>query len=384
MKIAYLLPNIEVGGTERQVLALARLLDRSRFTPSLVTTAGGGALHAEFSAFMPVTVFGDPARANRVRTGLWAHATTIRRLAGIFRAERPDILHAWLPSSNVLGPIAARLAGVPRVIVSKRSLSDYKSSFPLLRRVEPLGNRLADAILVNSDAVRRDVEKTERCWEGKFRKVYNGVAVPEPWTSEEVRRFRAREGIDQGSPVVLSVANFFPYKGHMDLVEAAFRTAALAPEAVFLLAGRDAGAMEQCRIRARELGVERRVRFLGGRSDVADLLRASDLFVHSSHQEGFPNAVLEAMAAGKAVVAADVGGVPEAVAHGETGLLVPPRNPAAMAAALVVLLRDPARARRMGEAGRRRVVERHSLERMAAEIEGLYEALCDGVRPAQV
>ncbi len=378
MKIAYLLPNIETGGTERQVLALARLLDRSRFTPSLVTTAGGGALHAQFSALMPVTVFGDPARANRARASAWGHAMTVRRLAAIYRAERPDILHAYLPSSNVLGPIAARLSGVPRVIVSKRSLSDYKDKFPLLRRVEPVGNRLADVILVNSDAVRRDVEKTERFWEGKFRKVYNGVDVPEPWCPEEADRFRRREGIAPGSLVVLAVANFFAYKGHLDLVEAAMRMAALVPEAVFLLAGHDAGNMERCRIRARELGVERRVRFLGGRPDVADLLRACDVFVHPSHQEGFSNAVLEAMAAGRAVVATDVGGVPEAVAHGETGLLVPPRSPAALAAALVVLLRDPARARRMGEAGRRRVLERHATGRMVAEIEGLYETLRDG------
>jgi len=381
LKITYLLPNIETGGTERQVLALARLLDRRRYSPSLVTTAGGGALHAEFSGLMPVTVFGDPVRANRTRTSLWAHAATVRRLAGIFRAERPDILHAFLPSSNVLGPVAARLAGVRRVIVSKRSLAGYKNRFPLLRRMEPLGNRLADVILVNSDAVGREVERTERFWEGKVRKIYNGVAVPDPWTPEEAGRFRVREGIAPGSRVVLCVANFFPYKGHVDLVEAARRVVAVAPEAVFLLVGRDAGAMEECRARVREIGIDGRVRFLGGRSDVADLLRASDLFVHPSHQEGFPNAVLEAMAAGRAVVATDVGGTPEAVENGETGVLVPARDPAALAGALVALLSDPGRARRMGEAGRRRVLERHAIGRMVAEYEGLYESLSGGERP---
>ncbi len=378
MKITYLLPNIESGGTERQVLALARLLDRARFSPSLITTAGGGVLYGEFSELMPVTVIGDPKRAKQARTSLWGHATTVRRLAGIFRRERPDILHAYLPSSNVLGPIAARLAGVRRVIVSKRSLSAYKSRFPLLRRVEPLGNRLADVILVNSDAVRREVERTERFWDGKFRKIYNGVALPPPWTPTEAERFRIREGIAPGARVVLSVANFFPYKGHLDLVEAARRVVVVAPETIFLLAGRDAGTMERCRARVRESGIERRVRFLGERPDVADLLRASDLFVHPSHEEGFPNAILEAMAAGRAVVSTDVGGVPEAVADGESGILVPAHNPATLAGALVSLLRDPERARRMGEAGRRRVLERHAFERMVGEIEGLYESLCGG------
>jgi glycosyltransferase involved in cell wall biosynthesis len=378
MKIAYLLPNLESGGTERQVLALARLLDRARFSPSLVTTAGGGVLYREFAEIMPVTVFGDPERANQARTSLWGHAMTIRRLAGIFRRERPDIVHASLPASNVLGPIAARLAGVRRVIVSKRSLSDYKSGFPLLRRVEPLGNRLADVILVNADAVRRDVERTERFWEGKFRKIYNGVAVPRRRTAEEREGFRIREGIAPGERVVLSVANFFPYKGHLDLIEAARRVLAAVPEAFFLLAGRDAGAMEQCRERVRECGIGRRVRFLGPRFDVADLLHASDVFVHPSHQEGFPNAVLEAMAAAKAVVATGVGGVPEAVADGETGILVPAHDPAALADALVSLLGDTERARRMGEAGLRQVLERHAIERMVRETEGLYESLRSG------
>ncbi len=384
MKIVYLLPNIEPGGTERQVVALARRLDRRRFAPSLVTTAGGGALYAEFREFMPVAVLaGDPAHANPTRTRPWAQAAMIGRLAGIFRAERPDIVHAFLPAANVLGPIAARLAGVRRVIVGKRSLAHYKRRHPLLRGLESLGNGLADAIVVNSDAVARDVERTERFWEGKIRKIYNGVAVPAPGAPGDTARFRAREGIAPDAAVVLCVANFFAYKGHADLVEAARRAADAVPRALFLLAGRDAGAMESCRARVRDLGLDGRVRFLGQRADVEDLLLASDLFVLPSHQEGFPNAVLEAMAAGKAVVATAVGGTPEAVADGESGILVPSRDPGALAAALVALLRDPARAREMGEAGRRRILERHAMERMVAAYETLYESLCGGEVPRQ-
>ncbi len=382
MKIAYLVPNIEAGGTERQLLALARRLDRRRYASSLLTTAGGGALHATFRELLPVTVLGgDPAHANPTRTRPWAHAAVVRRLAGIFRAERPDIVHAFLPAANVLGPVAARLAGVRRVVVGKRSLACYKSRHPLLRGLESLGNRLADVILVNSDAVARDVERTERFWEGKIRKIYNGVEVPAPGTPEDAARVRAREGIAPGAAVVLCVSNFFAYKGHADLVEAARRVADAAPDAIFLLAGRDAGAMDACRARVRDAGLDGRVRFLGGRADVADLLRASDLFVHPSHEEGFPNAVLEAMAAEKAVVATRVGGTPEAVADGETGILVPAHDPAALAAALVALLRDPARARGMGEAGRRRVLDRYAVERMVAAYETLYESLCGGEPP---
>lgn len=341
-----------------------------------MTTAGGGALYAEFRAAAPVTILGGtPEKSRRFRPGPATHLRAVRALAGILGKEPPEILHAYLPAANVIGPVAARLAGVRGIVVSKRGLANYKAAYPLIRRVEWLGNRLADVILVNSDAVRRDVERTERRWEGKFRKIYNGVDPIAAWTREQAGRFRLREGIAPDAPVILSVSNFYPYKGHADLVAAASRVVASCPGAVFLLAGRDAGTLEECRARVLEGGLARNFRFLGGRTDVADCIRASDLFVHPSHEEGFSNAILEAMAGGRAVVACDVGGNPEAVRDGDTGLLVPPRKPAALADAMLRLLNDPAMRRAFGEAGRRRAAEQFSMERMVEEMERLYDTL---------
>jgi glycosyltransferase involved in cell wall biosynthesis len=326
---------------------------------------------------MPVTVYGDPERGKRFRSSLPEHLGTILFLVKTFRQVRPDILHSFLPAANVLGPIAAKLSGIRRVIISKRGLANYKTHFTLLPRVEPLGNRLSNRILVNSDAVRRDVERTERNWGGKFRKIYNGVEPIAERTEEERQAFRAREGIPTGAAVILCVSNFYPYKGHLDLIEAAGRVSPRVPEAVFLLVGRDAGTLEECRRLARELVPEHAIRFLGGRADVPDLIRASDLFVHPSHEEGFSNAILEAMAGGKPVVAYDVGGNPEAVRDGETGILMPLRRPEELADAMVRLLRDPELRNNMGEKGRERATELFSLERMVREMEGLYESLME-------
>jgi len=376
-RITYLLPNLESGGTERQLLTLGRRLDRARFSPSLVTTAGGGSLYRDFAGVMPVTVHGDPERGKRFRSSALEHLGTIRFLVKTFRESRPDILHSSLPAANVLGPIAAKLTGVRRVIVGKRALANYKALFLLPRLVEPLGNLLSDVILVNSDAVRRDVERTERNWRGKFRKIYNGVASIDGWTEEERQAFRTREGIPAGAAVILCVSNFYPYKGHADLVEAAARVAAAVPEALFLLVGRDAGTLEECRRQARERAPEHVIRFPGGRSDVPDLIRASDLFVHPSREEGFSNAVLEAMAGGIPVVAYDVGGNPEAVRDGESGLLAPPGRPVALADAMIRLLRNPALRRTMGEKGRERATTCFSVERMVREVETLYDSLME-------
>jgi glycosyltransferase involved in cell wall biosynthesis len=308
------------------------------------------------------------------------HLRTIGVVARLLRRSPPDILHAYLPAANVIGPVAARLSSVPRVIVSKRALAEYKAHYPLLRRVEPLGNRLADVILVNSDAVRRDVERTERHWEGKFRKIYNGVAPIEPWAPDEAMAFRRREGIPDDTLVALCVSNFYPYKGHEELVEAVAKVVPVYPNVIFLMVGRDSGTMEATKARVRERGIERSVRFVGSRTDVPDLLRASDLFVHPSREEGFSNAILEAMAAGLPVVACDVGGNPEAIVDRETGRLVPPRNAWAFASAVAELLADPEKRKAMGEAGRHRATERFSLDRMVGEMESLYEALAGGGR----
>lgn len=377
IRVAFLLPNIEAGGTERHILALARSLDRSRYSPSLATTAGGGSLFREFSEILPVTVMGDPDAHRRIRVGPLVQIKTIRALARIYRAERPDIVHACLPAACVIGPVAARLAGVPKVIVSRRSLGNYKAGHPLLRWTEPAGYRLADAVLVNSEAVRRDVEKTEWFWKGKIRLVYNGIDTTPPKPSAIAGPAPEVSG-PEGGPVVVYVANLFPYKGHLDLVEAARAVVDGFPSARFLLVGRDAGAMDAVRARIDALRLSQNVLLAGLRPDAAGIAAAATFVVHPSHEEGFSNTILEAMAAGKAVVATSVGGNPEAVADGETGILVPPRDPSSLAAAILSLLRDPARARAMGAAGRRRVVERFSLERMIREIESLYESLLPG------
>jgi glycosyltransferase involved in cell wall biosynthesis len=150
---------------------------------------------------------------------------------------------------------------------------------------------------------------------------------------------------------------------------------ATRPEVLFLLVGRDSGTMERTRERVRQLGLEGHVRFLGNRADVPDLVRASDLFVHPSHEEGFSNAILEAMAGGLPVVACEVGGNPEVVRDDVTGLLVPPRDPERLAAAMRGLLDDGEKRRRMGVEGRRRASEEFPLDRMVKEMEALYESV---------
>lgn len=377
VRIAYVIPSIESGGTERHLLDLVRLLDPSRHRAVVLTTAGGGSLWEEFRDVVPVKVHGDPRRTLAKRSSLPRQFRTLLFLMRELRRERPDIVHAYLPAANALGPVAARLTGVPRIIVSKRSLGNYKRNYPVAHRLEHLGNRLADIVLVNSDAVARDVAKSEPHWQGKIRKVYNGVAEMPPWSEAEINAFREREALPPQAPVVLAVSNFFAYKGHDDLVRAFAEVLAKVPDAILLLAGRDGGNLREVRELAAQLKVEGSVRFLGSRDDVPDLLRGADLFAHPSREEGFSNAVLEAMAAGLPVLACRAGGNEEAVVDGETGRLVPPADPPALAAAMSELLLRGETRRAMGEAGRRRASDRFSRRFMADGMEAIYRELME-------
>jgi glycosyltransferase involved in cell wall biosynthesis len=172
-------------------------------------------------------------------------------------------------------------------------------------------------------------------------------------------------------PLVGVVARLQPEKGVENFLRAAARVAAKFPEAHFVVAG-DGPLRQELVALSEDLGLRERVRFLGFRSDASELMKSLDVLVVPSLTEGSPLATLEAMAAGVPVVASAVGGIPDQIRHDREGLLVPPGDAAAISDALLTLLRDPARASRLGEAARRRVASRFSHDTMVRRIEDVY------------
>lgn len=385
--VAYVLPRLETGGTEKHVCTLVRRLDRERFRPMVVATAEGGPLEADFAG-MGVSVHvlgyrGFTRRRGRIVRTAYRSTCAIRELARLLRAERVAVVHAYLPVANVLGAIAGRLARTPVIVLSKRGLCHYKKGRPIMAFFENTANLAASAVTANSSAVAAAVLAAERFCRNKIRVIRNGI---------DASAFSPADGgpphtaaspcpdlrLPPGSTTILYAANLFAYKGHLDLIAAAASVVPRFPAAHFLLAGREEGAGAEVRQRVEALGLSANVHLLGPRDDVPALLRTADLVVHPSHEEGFSNTILEAMAAGKAIVASDVGGIPEAVTDGETGLLVPPGDPERLAEGILALLGDPQRAETLGRAGRRRVLEHFPVTKMVGEIEEMYEELLRG------
>jgi L-malate glycosyltransferase len=372
VKIAYVIGTLDPGGAEGQLVALATSLDRRRFAPAVYCMASAGALAEPLvAAGVPVRSFG--LHGFSVWSDPLAVARRVGHLVSALRRDRPDIAHGFLFHAYVLAALARRVTGTLVVVASRRSLGNFKRRKPHYRMAERLANRLTDLVIANSEAVRADVLRDEGLPPERIMVIHNGL-VPDRFDRPPDPGMRRRLGVDGATFVVAVVANFIPYKGHRFFLEAWAQIAARAPGAVALLIG-DGPARREIEARVHALRLDGSVRFLGSRPDVPDILGTVDILVHPSLEEGFSNAILEAMGARKPVVATAVGGNPEAVVHGETGLLVPPGDGRALAEAILWLLERPAQAVAFGQAGRQRVVERFELSRMVRCYESVYDRL---------
>ena len=345
---------VELGGAD---LSMANLLER--LDPAIDVTVVGISqpIVERIAQARPGTSvrFVDPPRSGHDLSSLREHFRLLRQLA-------PDVVHANLasPWSCQYAVAAAGLARRPQVVAV------YQLAVPPLserqRRAKRLTARAIDRHVGVGERTSREIEKLVRLPRGSVHTIHNGV--PERDTAVAPER--------QRPPRVGTIGRLEPQKG-MDVLIRAF---AHVKDASLLIVGdgSERGRLEKL---ARDVGVSDRIEWKGWSDEARRYLPSLDIFVLPSRSEGFPLAVLEALLAGIGVIASDVGSVAEAIRDGETGLLVPPEDPGALAAALRRLLADRALSRRLGENGRRLVLDRFTADRMASAFELLYEKLTD-------
>jgi glycosyltransferase involved in cell wall biosynthesis len=382
LTILVVIGELEVGGAERHLVRVLPALARAGLRPTVYTLTHQVSLAPRLSAagvevIPPPTVAGLQRLPSAVRD--WLHlplaAAVLWRL---IRRRRPDVVHLFLPAAYLLGGLCALLAGHRMVVMSRRNLNCYQRKHPVLARLERRLHRYVAAALGNSRAVVAELAAEGVPCE-RLGLIYNGIDLDAFTQLPPREAIRASLGIGPGTLVMTTLANLNPYKGHADLLAGLGRVAdRLPPDWVLLCAGRDDGAGPGLRARAHALGLKDRVRWLGLRDDAPDLLAASDLGILASHEEGFSNSVLEGMAAGLAMIVTDVGGNAEAVQHGISGWVVPPRDPEALGAAILTLAHAPGSRRRLGEAARARVAEAFTLEACVARYRCFYALVAGG------
>ncbi|MEA2406364.1 MAG: hypothetical protein QOE69_483 [Thermoleophilaceae bacterium] len=360
MKIVQLVTSGDVAGGQLVTLQIARAAREHGHAVSFVSPTPGPFL--------------DRADGEGFDTRLLDVSRTYRlggaaRLARLLRGS--EILHTHTHlAARVLGRLAGRSAGVAVVdhLHIENHFRPQKLPAAALRSLDNSTARLSASLLAVSEDTRRAFEE-QGYPAGRIEVVPNGIQLPFPDASNGLR---AELGVPADAPLAGEIARLCDVKGQRELIQAAARV----PELHVVLAGEDLEAggafRESLEREAGRAGVSDRVAFAGYRP-AETVLGALDVFVLPSWTEGMPVTVLEAMAAGKPVVATSVGGTPELVVDGVTGVLVPPRDPEALAAALRELLADRARAGRLGAAGRARVAERFTLERMTDRVLEVYD-----------
>lgn len=370
-RVAFWAGTFERAGTQRFLVELLRRLDRDRFEPLVLSTLRVGVLLDELERLgVPVYEFGTGTNLLSPKT-----LRGLGGAAGLLRRERVDILNSMLGITTLFGPFVGRAAGVPVVVNHQRALGYW-----LRGRVRPavygyVSRRLVDAVLVNSEACARELVDRFGVTRGKIVLVGAGV---------DVRAFEGAErdpdlGRDLalgGAPVVGIVGKLSDVKGHELFLGAARLVADERPEVRFLVVG-DGPRRRALETMTRDLGLAESVSFLGAREDVASLLKLMDVFALSSRSEACPNSLLEAMAAGVPIVATRVGGIPDAVEDGRSGLLTEPGDARGMADAVLGLLRDPAAAEAMGLRGRELARKRHDIEHVVRAVEDTFARLLE-------
>lgn len=366
IKIAFVIDTIEspTAGTEKQLLMLIRHLDRTRFQPCLCVLRSSTWLQEEFD-LCPLFVAGINSFKNL--RGVWG----IHRLAGFLKDEGFHCVQAHFRDASIAGIIAARLAGVRMVIGTRRNQGYWMTSIELT--IQRQLNRWVTGFLANSENTRQWAAHTEGISLGKIEVIHNSLEAERFFraTDEQRASFKLNIGFPSDAIVIGIVANLRPVKSVATFVRAVAAVTEKVPLVHGVIVG-DGPERPALAALGAELGIQSKVRFLGSRTDIPEILSCLDIGVLSSSSESFSNAVVEYMAAGLAVVCTDVGGAREAVEDGVSGYLVEPGNPVQMADRLLGIIEQHSAAS-MGEYGRARVAELFGCAGIIAQYERYYE-----------
>jgi glycosyltransferase involved in cell wall biosynthesis len=376
LRVLRAITRLNVGGPSIHAVVLTRMLDPERFESALVTgvesaTEGNMRYFAEEQGVHPLVVEELGREVNPLND-----LRSLGRMVQLIRARKPDIVHTHMAKAGTTARLAARLAGVPIVIhtyhghVFHSYFSPRKTAVYLA--IERFLALMTDRIIVVGDRQRDEIAGFRVAPISKIVPIPLGLPLESLLTVEETEgQLRSELGLGRDTPLVGIIARLVPIKAHEFFLQAAAKVGAERPDAHFVIVG-DGERRDELESLSRELQLSDRVHFLGWRREMRSIYADLDVVVLSSLNEGSPVAVIEALAAGRAVVSTAVGGVPEVVHDTRTGLLVPPRDADGLAQGILRFLSDPEWAREVGRLGRASVYPRYSIGRLVTDIEQLY------------
>ncbi len=380
IRVVRLIARLNVGGPAIHTILLTKLLTPERFASTLITgqvspSEGDMRYLAEDLGVTPQII---PALGREIH---WRNdLISLWRIYRLLRKLRPTIVHTHTAKAGMLGRLAAKLAGVPIIVhtfhghVFHSYFSRRKTKFFLW--IERILAKFTNAIITVSPKQRKEILSYQIGKPEKVHAVGLGLELQKFVNCEDLRaKLRQELKVDAETPMIGTAARLVPVKGLTYFLEAAKQVLETYPKARFVIVG-DGELRDTLELYANKLQIPSHVHFLGWRRDLPEIYADLDLVVLSSLNEGLPVALIEAMAAGKPVVATQVGGVGDLVQHGRSGVLVPAKDSRALAEGMIQVLSLSNRERiAMGQAGRTSVYPKYHIDTLVKNIESVYEDL---------
>lgn len=365
------MPSLHRGGTERHVSQILSGIKDRGWDVSIFLTSGKGPLVDELISQKINVVQPDPITAfmhnKRKIFRLPFILLAFIRLTFYLGFRKFDAVQFYLPEAYLIGGLSCLLIRQPNLIMNRRSLNNYQNKYPLLTKLEKYLHKKMAYVITNSKASVHDLQQ-EGLPKNKIRLIYNGIST---------EKFHIPHSLhDKETIVLLIVANIIPYKGHKTLIQALGKIKPLLPkEWCLMCAGKRYPYVADLQKEAIKQNISSHIEWLGECSEVEKLYAKADIAISASYEEGFSNSVLEAMAASLPVIATDVGGNPEAVEHGKTGLIVPPNDPHNLAEAILTLVNDKGKRHKFGKAGSIRADAYFSVQKCVDDYLNVYNNL---------
>ncbi len=367
IKIFYLITSTNTGGTEKALLELVKRINSDTFSVHVCSVKKPGRFGPKIADCADSFCCLGMSEQGILKA-LWNFLPALLQLIHIIRQVKPDIIHCFLFRANILGRLAGRFAGRPVIISSIRVIEEGK---PLKHLIDRLTSSMVDKYMAVSESARQFTIEHVRLSPEKIITVYNGIDCSEPPAENPGIYAPGR------NPVRMAlIGRFDPQKGHSVLLDAMkiinSSQSCVNIQVYFFGDGPDESRI---RNRVKQLNLSKQIFFMGTTDNIRKQIAKMDIIVLPSLWEGLPNAVLEAMAESRPVIASDIAGIREVVVDGETGLLFEPENPGALADAILKLTGSKKMAEEMGKAAKVKVVEKFSIKKTLEETTAVYHGL---------
>lgn len=372
LRVLFLIDSLRMGGAETVTVALLRHFDRTRVNPLICTLnkRGESPLGQQLG---DVPRFDLGAKRMIDPAALW-------RLRKLVKQEKVDLIHAQLSDSTILAILAGKMAARVPVITTRHLMEDTMKNWRQRWRtyLERFLMRLfIDRIIAVSDAASKSYQEQTGIAAKRFQTIYNGIDLERFGRVEDKNALRQELGLPTDGILITMVGVLRPGKGQEVAIAAAKNL-----QGIHLLLVGDGKPPQRANLEALAQGFENSIHFLGQRMDVPQILKASDILILPSDQEALPTVLIEAGASALPSVATRVGGIPEVIVDGETGILIPPQNPAALTESIQKLLSDPQQIKTMGENAYQHVHQHFTLAGQAEVTTRLYEEIIRARRKA--